>query len=265
MLIQNRSIYWNGIGLQSSSAGWAISRNQLGYQQTNNLNKYVGEAGISKGASVPSGYRPPYTWGLSMGPTYGSESTQKADISISYGANGTGIISGPEMNAGVNLAIIGDGALHGYGIVPNITGQLILFAQSTLVGSGLIYNPSLAGKIEAAATLIGSGNFDAAIGAISSITITMLGTGAMVGSVMRADAFMSASITPYTALSPQTLAAGVWNALAASYNTSGTMGQKLNAAGTSGDPWTANMSLYNTPGTAGQKLNFINLVEQMNL
>ena len=49
---------------------------------------------------------------------------------------------------------------------------------------------------------------------------------------------MSAELTPFTTLSPENLAASVWNAVAASYNTSGTMGEKLNDAGSAANPWT---------------------------
>jgi hypothetical protein len=38
-------------------------------------------------------------------------------------------------------------------------------------------------------------------------------------------------------LSPEGLAAAVWRSLATSYNTDGTMGAKLNAASSAGDPW----------------------------
>jgi hypothetical protein len=50
----------------------------------------------------------------------------------------------------------------------------------------------------------------------------------------------------------QQLVAGVWGALAADYDESGTMGEKLNAAGTAGDPWTTDLSSYETQGTAGK-------------
>ena len=43
--------------------------------------------------------------------------------------------------------------------------------------------------------------------------------------------------------------------MAIDYNESGTMGEKLNSAGTAGDPWTADLSSYTTVGTAGKKLN----------
>jgi hypothetical protein len=38
-------------------------------------------------------------------------------------------------------------------------------------------------------------------------------------------------------LSPEGLAQAVWNGLAASYNTAGTMGALVNASGAGGDPW----------------------------
>ena len=52
----------------------------------------------------------------------------------------------------------------------------------------------------------------------------------------------------------QQIVDGVWNALAADYNVSGTMGQKLNGAGSAGDPWTTDLSGYNTANTAGKIL-----------
>ena len=46
----------------------------------------------------------------------------------------------------------------------------------------------------------------------------------------RADGYMTGNISPFTELSPQWLANAVWSALASEYNTSGTMGAKLNTA-----------------------------------
>ena len=54
----------------------------------------------------------------------------------------------------------------------------------------------------------------------------------------------------------ETVSSEVWSARASSNNVVGSMGQKLNAAGTAGDPWTADLSLYG-PGTAGQILHDI--------
>jgi len=62
---------------------------------------------------------------------------------------------------------------------------------------------------------------------------------------------MSASITPFTELSPQNLAAEVWNSIAADFNTAGTMGNKMNSAASAGDPWTTSLPGSYTSGSAG--------------
>jgi hypothetical protein len=49
---------------------------------------------------------------------------------------------------------------------------------------------------------------------------------------------LSADITGESTLSPQSLAAAVWKALASAYNAPGTMGEKLNDAGSASNPWT---------------------------
>ena len=45
---------------------------------------------------------------------------------------------------------------------------------------------------------------------------------------LRGTASLEADITPYTELSPESLAASVWNSLAADYNEAGTMGEIMN-------------------------------------
>lgn len=251
MLVQNRSIFFNGIGLQSASAAYAPSRNQLGPQQANMLNKYVGEGNLSKGAAVPNGYRQPYSWFLPMNPKTGGLSSTIGDLSIWNGAVGRGTDSGFAAG-GLN----GVSMMTGSGQINSATMSLILYAIAALQGIGQISpNPLLSGKLEAAATLAGQGNFSGALGAISSAICAMQGSGTVSNaSVLTADAYMTASITPFTTLSPQSLAAAVWNALAAEFEASGSMGQKLNAAGTAGDPWTAAVPGAYAVGTAGYTL-----------
>lgn len=251
MLLQNKSIYW-GIGRQSCSAAWDVSRYQLGSHGNNHLNKYVGEGRISKGASVPRGYRPPYCWELSMTPKYGASSTSVGDLSIGYDATGTGAIGSTSFAAG---GLNGVASLSGLGEISSATASLIIDIAITLAGSGIISDASLAGKLEAIATLAGSGDFTAAIGAISGLTITLQGIGEVSGtSLLDAIGRMTATIYVNSGTATiEEMANGVWEALAADHNTSGTMGQKVNAAGTSGDPWTADLDGY-AAGTAGKKL-----------
>ncbi|MEN9438317.1 MAG: hypothetical protein RIR09_2972, partial [Pseudomonadota bacterium] len=51
---------------------------------------------------------------------------------------------------------------------------------------------------------------------------------------LRGNLSMAGEWTPFTELSPENLAREVWNAVAAAYNTSGTMGAKLNTASSGG-------------------------------
>lgn len=251
MLLQNKSIYW-GIGRQSCSSGWDVSRYQLGSHGNNHHNKYVGQGALSKGASVPRGYRPPYCWELAMNPTYGGSSTTIGDLSIGYDASGEGLIgSTSKVVGGLNGVV----SLAGFGEISSATASLIIDIAITLAGSGIISDASLAGKLEAIANLAGSGDFTAAIGAISGLTITLQGIGEVSGTSLL-DAIGSMTATIYVNQSEATvqqLVDGVWEALAADHNNSGTMGQKVNAAGTSGDPWTADLDGY-AAGTAGDKL-----------
>jgi hypothetical protein len=71
------------------------------------------------------------------------------------------------------------------------------------------------------------------------IPLAGIGTIELTGiSDLRGKLSLSGEWTPYTTLSPENLAAAVWNAVAASYNTSGSMGEKLNDAGSASNPWT---------------------------
>jgi hypothetical protein len=54
---------------------------------------------------------------------------------------------------------------------------------------------------------------------------------------IRATGSLAGDITPYTELSPENLASAVWNAVSGNFDDSGSMGEKMNAAGAAGDPW----------------------------
>lgn len=254
MLLQNRSI-WFGLGTQYSSSAFAQRRNQMGMNANNNMNRYDGENGMSRGSSVPNGYRNQYSWLLCCEPKYGASVTSKAELSVDSTINGNGILPEFLLAGGRNLTISGDGAMHGYGTIPTTDISLILYAIATLQGNGQIASDSqLSGTLQMAATLAGNGELVPALGAIAGLVITLNGTGTINNSTASGKGYMSANITPFTELSPQNLAIAIWNSLAASFDEAGTMGQKLNAAGTAGDPWTATVPGAYADGTAGYKL-----------
>ena len=189
--------------------------------------------------SFNNGFYPPYSWILA--PKAGGLSSFK-------NIDGAGQLTNGNLAGGLN----GVSTINGTGNITDAACGLILSAVATIAGSGT-FSADIVGKLDAAATLAGSGSMTAALGALADAVCTIIGTGSL-SSDITAKGWMSADVTPYTALSPESLAASVWNALAASYNSTGSMGEKLNSAGTAGDPWTADLSGYNTPGTAGKKL-----------
>ena len=178
---------------------------------------------------------------------------------------GSGAVTG-SINSVVNLAasLAGVGALSG-------ALQAILAASSQIDGVGGV-SANLSGGIGATATIAGvgsvsanvdavwsmqasiggSGSLSAAIQGLANCVSTMVGTGGL-SVTAHAPGDMSATITTATALSPSTLAAAVWNAFAADFNTAQTMGNKLNGAGNAGDPWGTDLSAY-ADGTAGKLL-----------
>lgn len=189
-------------------------------------------------ASIPQGYRPPYAWLLS--PKYGGLSSVNNLV-------GVGVLSSVNLAGGLNAS----STLVGSGNITNAAMGLILSAVATLVGSGIISSAAIVGRLDAAATLAGSGNITGSLGALASCIATLIGVGGITGGIV-AKANLSADITPFTALSPENLAAAVWNALAAQYNAAGTMGNKMNSAAAAGNPWT-DTSTYGA-GTKGALL-----------
>lgn len=151
------------------------------------------------------------------------------------------------MAAGKNL----EAALSGTGTLVASQLQTVISMAANLSASGTISNAQLVSFVNMVAAITASGTMTATIGALSNLIASITATGSM-SPEMNATANMEADITPFTSLSPESLASAVWNAEAASYNASGSMGEKVNAAGTAGDPWTTDLSTYNTDGTAGK-------------
>jgi hypothetical protein len=173
-------------------------------------------------SSIPDGARPPHSWILAQ--TGGGLSSRNI-------IEGTGALSASGAlgkNALADLA--GSGAL-------SATGALIVSAVADLVGSGSITTATLLAILQVAADLTGSGTLAADVDALGWILADLEGTGALTAPNYGVG-HMEADILPYTELSPAALASAVWSAVAADNNESGTMGEKLNDAGSASNPWT---------------------------
>jgi hypothetical protein len=174
-------------------------------------------------ASIPTGYGiRAYTQSIKAGgmSAYGKEIVTGTFIgNLLQGGpmSGTGsmTLSGDNMNLSLVISMAG-------------TGTIILSGDNCELK--LTMGLSGTGSIE----LTGDDNSLSMI-----IPLAGIGTIELTGiSDLRGKLSLSGEWTPYTTLSPENLAAAVWNAVAASYNTSGSMGEKLNDAGSASNPWT---------------------------
>jgi hypothetical protein len=186
--------------------------------------------------------------------TASGQSGSDIDISANVGISAT--VSG---QSGNNISIAG-----GIGMIGTISGTSSVDASGMLVapmgavidGEGNVTNAPLIGAFKCMAVINGQGTFTADASAIGHL-LADINAGAGIDADIMAKAFLGADV--YVNVSQATVKATVdalWGADATRYNESGTMGNKVNAAGTAGDPWTADLSGY-IEGTAGKKLNDI--------
>lgn len=157
--------------------------------------RYVQTGGFSALSSVPSGYRPPYSWQIAI------KSGALASTNLIIGAGDLAAAGAMGVNGSVTIAGLGD---------VNAIGQLVVSAVAALTGSGDIANANLLAVLNAAASLAGSGDLAGAMNALGWATVVAAGTGD-VSSTLTATGTMAAAILPYTDLSPEALAASVWS------------------------------------------------------
>jgi hypothetical protein len=95
---------------------------------------------------------------------------------------------------------------------------------------------------------------DALCGAIFSVTASSSCSITGTGSTLTALAFMEAEAGGPTELSPEGLAAAVWNTVLADYNETGSTGEALANASSAGNPWDALLADNNDSGTFGERV-----------
>jgi hypothetical protein len=203
-----------------------------------------------KRACFPSGTQPPYSWLLAF---------KGGELSSTNKISGSGTLSANQSN-GINI----EADLDGTGTISTASLALVTSMIAALTGSGTL-TASMVGTVQLAAALTGSGTLAGAMNVLAGLSASLTGTGSIVADLkgklfMEADIFVNAG----TATTVE-IASAVWEELAADHNTSGTMGEKLNAAGTAGDPWTTDLTSYNTANTAGKTLKQIKSIGQAGL
>lgn len=170
--------------------------------------------------ALPQGSNTPGTWML----------PQKAGGMSSHSeAQGTSIAS-LLMAKGWNI----EGLAEGTTPTVEATMQLVVSMVATALGEA-----TTNANLNAALGLSGSTTGEATNNAIITALAWAIGqaNGEATATLVRyATGELKGSITPFTELSPEGLAAAVWNSLASQYNEDGTMGELLNSAGAAADP-----------------------------
>lgn len=216
------------------------STNPSGWMRESSLRgMYIGDANVtnvSNRAALPNGYgsdswlMPPKAGGVS------SSNARGTGTATGVGTNGK-FTSGQADGVGTasaSLSLILQ-AIGSAGGTCTVTGTIggALSAEGTASGSA-----TASGVISALIKAVGQAD------GVASATATLRGNGSVSGTIY---------VNESQATVDQIVDA-VWNALAAEYNLTGTMGNKLNGAGSAGDPWTTDLASYTTAGTAGKIL-----------
>jgi len=195
------------------------------------FNCFVSET-FSKSGSIPDGYAlraltPPIT-GCNL-----------SSFSILQQSQFTAaLLQGGPVTGYFQAGITSQGDL---GLTVTLAGESVIF----LVGDGTLKLTSgLDGSF--LSQILAEGFLAVTIPVDGTFTANLVGTGDL-----RMKLSLEGQWTPYTELSPENLAAAVWNALAEMFNKPGTMGQKLNSAASAGDPWVTELPGNYTGDQAG--------------
>jgi hypothetical protein len=114
---------------------------------------------------------------------------------------------------------------------------------------------SQTGSVNLALGLAGTGTWSVTGTGALNLIIPLAGGGTITFSstpILSGLASLAGDITPYTELSPQSLAAAVWNAVIAEYQEAGSTGEALADAGGAGNPWSSSVSGNTNSGSFGE-------------
>lgn len=200
-----------------------------------NRNITAGEGITSDNVGVPMGYLPPAAWIMPQKPGNLSSHNEArglatAILALVSGRNISGASTGEATTAASLTLVV---ALSG------------LAAGSCSALATLIAILEMSGSADGSCTVTAAKNAIAwCVGSASgaaTAALTSYATGALSGHIYVNEGTASVS----------QLVDGVWDALATDHDSPGTMGEKVSAAGSAGDPWTTDLPGSYTGNQAG--------------
>lgn len=174
--------------------------------------------------SVPDGRSPEYSWVM----------PQKAGrVSSRNEITGGGTLSATLLSVRLmEAAFDGEGELTAF-------GGLVVQMLAGITGSGTISNADAKAFLAMVAAFTGSGALAATATGFAELITNLTGSGTLDDSVISGIAELTADLVVTGAgLTTANVGGAVWSALAALNNAAGTMGEKLNDAGSAANPWT---------------------------
>lgn len=178
--------------------------------------------GWSAKSGVPDGYRPGSAWVIPIkaGGLRTSNTILGASTVAGSGAMGLNAVS----------TITGVGGV-------SATGALIVSLVAALTGSGAITSASAVAYLNLAADLAGSGDVAGALTALGNALSDLSGAATVASTISALGELEADIVVTGATLSTANVGAAVWSAIASANNEAGTMGEKLNDAGSAGNPW----------------------------
>lgn len=206
-------------------AGTTVSADRSNFSKPGSLkNRFVCSAGpdcaLLRFTQIPNGYNGSSCW--AMGITDGGIGSNTVLYSIlstnsanfAGGKNAEVLITGAITVSNADLALVVSlvGALTGAGLLAASSAG-ILQAAAAVTGHILVSNAGLGAIVDTLASIYGSGLISNAELSNSARLITMAVNASIStsGAVLTALGSIESDILPYTELSPESLAAAVWN------------------------------------------------------
>lgn len=244
-LIQNKTLVNQSPISMKSAGAFASIRTRWGRTEALNIADVLGDlTGFPHGYSVQNSWLPPRKSGGMSSYNSGTITFTPSSLNVAQGRNIDGVtsfnITGQPSTGAAIASAIGTTSF-------TFTTAGTAVAPINGIGTSSITFTAANANIQATADIVGITAF--------AFTGNALPT--------YANGFMIA-VPIDTALTPDSVASAVWSANAASNNTAGSMGEKLNDAGAAGNPWAVLLAANNDPATFGKLVQDIQtLVDEL--
>ena len=197
----------------------------------------------SKAYGNPPGHSHPMAWIMPL--------IEGGMISKQISAGGT------VTTANTNLGLQITGSSSATGAITSSTMQIIIDLTAALAASGALTSANMSILANITASLAATGSITTAdLSIIIGMTASLAASGTISLSTLTQTLPITASISNAAAgqATPEQIAAAVWNAILADYNSAGSTGAALGDAGGAGNPWSALLADNNDPNTFGERV-----------